>query len=54
MEKKVSDKQKLKWIKDIHSKMCGVGECAVCSIVFCPYGEPMHFHHDGCPACLIK
>lgn len=18
---------------------------------FCPFNEPMHFHHDGCPAC---
>jgi hypothetical protein len=25
--------------------------CASCAIVFCPHGEPLHFHHDGCPAC---
>lgn len=25
--------------------------CAVCARVFCPHGEPLHFHHDGCPAC---
>jgi len=18
----------------------------------CPYSEPLHFHHDGCPACV--
>lgn len=30
---------------------CGVGECEECSKIVCPYNEPLHFHHDGCPAC---
>lgn len=30
---------------------CEDGECHVCSQIICPHGEPMHFHHDGCPAC---
>lgn len=25
--------------------------CETCAKVFCPHGEPMHFHHNGCPAC---
>ena len=25
--------------------------CDACAKVFCPHGEPLHFHHDGCPAC---
>lgn len=29
----------------------GVEYCEQCSDVFCPYGEPLHFHHDGCPCC---
>jgi hypothetical protein len=27
------------------------GECTYCSIRECPFSEPLHFHHDGCPAC---
>lgn len=23
------------------------------AIVDCPYGEPLHYHHDGCPSCLV-
>lgn len=30
---------------------CEDGECHVCSQIICPHGEPLHFHHDGCPAC---
>src|SRR4029434_2690869 len=25
--------------------------CEACAKVFCPHGERLHFHHDGCPAC---
>lgn len=25
--------------------------CESCAKVFCPHGERLHFHHDGCPAC---
>jgi hypothetical protein len=27
------------------------GECLVCAARECPFGEPLHFHHDGCPVC---
>lgn len=30
---------------------CDDPECLTCGIVACPYREPLHFHHDGCPAC---
>jgi len=26
-------------------------ECMYCGVRACPHGEPLHFHHDGCPAC---
>lgn len=26
-------------------------ECGACGVVKCPKNEPLHFHHDGCPAC---
>ena len=26
------------------------GECIICGLIFC--GEPLHFHHDGCPSCF--
>lgn len=29
-------------------------ECQSCSVALCPYGEPFHLHHDGCPACVDK
>jgi len=22
------------------------------AIVECPSNEPLHYHHDGCPACI--
>lgn len=30
---------------------CTHAECAACAEIVCPYREPLHFHHDGCPAC---
>lgn len=30
---------------------CTECECIVCGALVCPRGEPLHFHHDGCPAC---
>ena len=29
----------------------GDGECLACGARDCPYGEPLHYHHDGCPSC---
>ena len=29
----------------------GDGECVACGERDCPHGEPLHLHHDGCPAC---
>lgn len=31
--------------------MCPAEECAECGERDCPHGEPLHYHHDGCPAC---
>ncbi len=25
--------------------------CAGCAMDECPHWEPLHRHHDGCPAC---
>lgn len=30
---------------------CGDAECDKCAEIICPEHEPLHFHHDGCPAC---
>lgn len=30
---------------------CPVAECPTCSEIVCPYGDRLHFHHDGCPSC---
>jgi len=26
-------------------------ECIDCGAIDCPHGDPMHYHHDGCPSC---
>lgn len=31
--------------------LCTDPECLDCARIVCPYHEPLHFHHDGCPAC---
>lgn len=28
--------------------------CAGCAMQECPHGEPLHRHHDGCPACWLE
>ena len=33
---------------------CKVDECLLCSIRDCPDGEPLHYHHDGCPCCYSE
>jgi len=30
---------------------CPGAECLDCGARDCPHGEPLHYHHDGCPAC---
>lgn len=29
-------------------------ECMQCAVRDCPHGEPLHYHHDGCPSCCSK
>lgn len=33
------------------AEACEVDECEVCAVRDCPEQEPLHYHHDGCPAC---
>lgn len=28
------------------------GECSACATRDCEHGEPLHYHHDGCPSCI--
>lgn len=28
-------------------------DCDACGVRDCPWGEPMHYHHDGCPSCDV-
>jgi len=41
--------EELKKRHDVDS--CPESECLVCGIIICPHKEPLHCHHDGCPAC---
>ena len=33
---------------------CEDNECIICGYRDCPEHEPLHYHHDGCPACIYK
>lgn len=33
---------------------CSVSECEDCAVILCPHKEPLHTHHDGCPACDVR
>ena len=33
------------------SEECLDSECMLCGMRDCPGGEPLHYHHDGCPSC---
>lgn len=35
---------------DVILAQCPDAECPECAVIICPLGDPMHFHHDGCPA----
>jgi hypothetical protein len=32
---------------------CPDPECHECARIVCPWSEPLHFHHDGCPSCFV-
>jgi hypothetical protein len=34
-----------------HPDDCMEDECLFCGVRDCPHNEPLHYHHDGCPAC---
>ena len=45
-------------VNDEHAHTCGGGpdddgECMACGMRDCPHSEPLHYHHDGCPACYF-
>lgn len=37
---------------EVMVQTCPRNECVYCGIICCPHQEMMHFHHDGCPACI--
>ena len=48
----MKDIEKYSLLKELHTlENCNDDECMICGIIHCPHGEPLHFHHDGCPAC---
>lgn len=32
---------------------CNDPECYICGYRDCPFHEELHYHHDGCPACVV-
>ena len=43
--------QKTEKMVDSLLQHCDDAECYTCGEIICPHNEPLHFHHDGCPAC---
>jgi hypothetical protein len=33
--------------------ICSDEDCAPCAMTECGFREPLHRHHDGCPACSL-
>ena len=33
---------------------CPDPECIICGYRDCSHNEPLHYHHDGCPACFAE
>ena len=38
-------------LKQVHVEYCADSGCDICAVLVCPHHEPLHYHHDGCPAC---
>lgn len=38
-------------IDDLLNQCSAIECCDQCADIFCPWGEGLHFHHDGCPCC---
>lgn len=36
------------------TEKCPDMECSLCAERDCPFGEPLHYHHDGCPCCDME
>lgn len=49
--RKLREFDRLRRMVDALLNHCPDMECGECSKIVCPHGEPLHFHHDGCPAC---
>lgn len=47
-------REQLVYLNDRLDKLlnhCNDAECEECSKLICPFKDPLHFHHDGCPSC---
>lgn len=29
-------------------------DCNICTVIVCKNYDLMHFHHDGCPSCIVE
>jgi len=45
---------KEKLINHPDTNKCSDSECIICGYRDCPYNEPLHYHHDGCPVCCFE
>ena len=51
---RAEERRDIQWVlSKVHdTEHCDVSECGVCAIALCPWAEPLHTHHDGCPSCV--
>ncbi|MCK9371159.1 hypothetical protein M0R04_14705 [Candidatus Dojkabacteria bacterium] len=57
-ELKIRNLEPINFIKALEThpatKFCEDDECIYCGYRDCPHHEPLHYHHDGCPACITE
>lgn len=47
----VDNDQYHRWCDLRHTCSCRTEDCIPCAVRDCPHLDPLHYHHDGCPAC---
>jgi hypothetical protein len=53
LHERIASAKRDRTLSDTLLNECVDPECIVCGKICCPHSEPLHFHHDGCPACAM-
>lgn len=50
----LAERARVQSVVDVLAQIGSEVLCPTCAPVFCPHGDRLHFHHDGCPACSTE